>query len=35
MGKQIRNLFYDNTGSLNNVVELDETYYGAKESNKH
>ena len=35
MGKQIWKLFYDNIDSLNNVVEFDETYYGAKESNKH
>ena len=30
MGKQIRKLFNDNIDPLNNVVELDETYYRAK-----
>ena len=30
MGKQIRKLFTDNIDPTNNVVELDETYYGAK-----
>ena len=35
MGKQIRKLFDENINPLENIVEMDETYYGAKESNKH
>lgn len=35
MGRQISKLFDSNINPLDNVVEIDETYYGAKEINKH
>ncbi len=35
MAHRIRKLFNDNIDPLENVVEIDETYHGAKEINKH
>ena len=35
IANRVRTLFHDNVNPLENIVEVDETYYGAKESNKH